>query len=162
MRKSLLFLLIFLPLYFSLSLYYLDKEAFFCPVSYRRDFTIRSDGRGDGIFASERSGSRTHKGVDLLAQVGTPVFACRSGIVLAARQNNGMGKFIIIKHDYDTNTLYGHLSAIYVKENQSVRQGEIIGAVGKTGNANYKDMLPHLHLEVRKNGVHQNPLEYLE
>jgi murein DD-endopeptidase MepM/ murein hydrolase activator NlpD len=73
-----------------------------------------------------------------------------------------MGKFIIIDHGYGVTTLYGHLSAIYARENQSVRQGEIIGAIGKTGNANYKDMLPHLHLEVRKNGVHQNPQEYLE
>ncbi|HTZ11968.1 MAG TPA: M23 family metallopeptidase [Candidatus Margulisiibacteriota bacterium] len=162
MRQALVFLLILLPVYFALSLYYLDKEAFFCPVIYRRDFTIRMDSRGDGIFASERSGSRTHKGLDLAAQVGTPVFACRSGRVVAARQNNGMGKFIIIDHGYDFTTLYGHLSAIYVKENQLVRQGEIIGAVGKTGNANYKEMLPHLHLEIRIKGVHQNPLDYLE
>jgi murein DD-endopeptidase MepM/ murein hydrolase activator NlpD len=162
MKKTLLFLLVFLPVYSAFSLYYLDKQDFLSPIRYRRDFIIRSDGRGDGFFAAERSGNRTHKGLDLLAQVGTPVFACRSGIVVAARQNNGMGKFVIIKHAGDTATLYGHLSEIYVKENQFLRQGEKIGAVGKTGNANYSNILPHLHLEVRKKGTQQDPLEYLE
>jgi murein DD-endopeptidase MepM/ murein hydrolase activator NlpD len=162
MKKITVFLLAFLPFFYALSLYYLDKQAFFCPVRYKRDFIIRSDGRGDGFFAAERSGNRTHKGLDLLAEVGTPVFACRSGIVIAARQNNGMGKFVIIQHAVDTTTLYGHLSEIYVREKQFLKQGEKIGAVGKTGNANYRDILPHLHLEVRKNGAHQDPLEYLE
>jgi murein DD-endopeptidase MepM/ murein hydrolase activator NlpD len=162
MKKTLLFLLVFLPFLFIFTLFYVDKQAFLCPVAYKRDFIVRSDGRGDGFFGSDRSGRRTHKGLDLLGQVGTPVLAARSGRVIAARQNNGMGKFVVIEHSGGIATLYGHLSEIWVREGQYVRQGQLIGAIGKTGNANSSGIMPHLHFEVRKNGAHQDPLEYLE
>jgi murein DD-endopeptidase MepM/ murein hydrolase activator NlpD len=162
MKKFLLFLLIFLPIYLIINLYYLDKHYFISPIKYKCDIVIRNDNRGDGIFGADRSGSRFHQGIDLLAEVETPVFASRQGIVITAEKNHGMGNFVKIKHSQDIVTLYGHLSKIYVSKNQFVRQGEIIGCVGKTGNANYPDILPHLHFEVRKNGAYQDPLEYLE
>jgi len=73
-----------------------------------------------------------------------------------------MGNFIIIRHPGNIITMYGHLFRIYVNKNAFVRQGEVIGSVGKTGNANYRDIQPHLHFEIRKNGVPQDPLEYIE
>jgi len=162
MKKPLAILLIILPLYLALSLYFLDKEYFISPVEYRRDIAIRNDSRGEGNFAANRSGNRIHEGLDLLAPLGTPVKASRFGLVVAARQSRGMGKFVIIKHPGGINTLYGHLSEIYVGENEFVRQGAVIGAVGKTGNADSPGILPHLHFEVRKNNSPQDPLIYLE
>jgi murein DD-endopeptidase MepM/ murein hydrolase activator NlpD len=162
MKKILLFLLILLPIYLLVSLYFLDKDYFLCPIEYKRDVLIRSDSRGDGFFAAERSGRRLHNGIDLFAEIGTPVMASRSGIVIAAKHTRGMGNYVIIRHPGNIITIYGHLLRIYISQNNFVRQGEVIGAVGKTGNANYRDILPHLHFEVRKDGIPEDPLEYLE
>jgi len=162
MKKIFLFLLIFLPIYLFISLYFLDKAYFLSPVEYKRDIIIRSDNRGDGFFAADRSGNRIHEGIDLFAKIGTPVLASRGGMVMAAGENNGMGKYVIIKHSDNITTRSGHLSRIYVHKNEFVCQGQVIGAVGKTGNANLRDIQPHLHFEIRKNGIPQDPLEYLE
>ena len=162
MKKILLFLLILLPIYLLMSLCFLDKHYFLCPIEYKRDIVIRSDMHGDGFFAANRHGRRVHRGIDLFAAIGTPVLASRSGKVIAAKENQGMGKYIVIKHPDSIITIYGHLSEIYVGKNKFVRQGEVIGSVGKTGNAAFRGIQPHLHFEVRKNGIPQDPLEYLE
>jgi len=162
MKKIFLFLLIFLPIFLLASLYFLDKDYFLCPIEYKGDIVIRRDSRGDGLFAAERSGNRLHNGIDLFAEISTPVLAARSGIVTAATHNNGMGNYIIIRHPGNIITIYGHLSSIYVGKGNLIRQGDIIGAVGKTGNANYSAIQPHLHFEVRKDGVPEDPLEYLQ
>ena len=162
MKKILLFLLIILPIYLIASLYFLDKEYFTCPIKYNGDIIIRFDSRGDGFFGSNRNGNRLHEGLDLFAPVGTPVLACRSGIVASATQNNGMGKYAIIRHPAGFVTIYGHLSQIFVRKNQFVRQGRVIGSVGKTGNANYRDIQPHLHFELKEAGIKRDPLLYLE
>ena len=161
MKKILFFSLIVVAVFVFLGLSWLDKQYFISPIKYKSDIQIRRDQRGDGLFASSRSGRRLHKGLDLLANVGQPVLAVRSGKVLSATQNRGMGKYIIVRHAGNLITIYGHLSEILVVKNDSLRQGQIIGKVGKTGNARAKDMLPHLHFEIRKNGVPQDPLEYL-
>jgi murein DD-endopeptidase MepM/ murein hydrolase activator NlpD len=162
MKKFLLVLLIALPIYLSYSLYFLDKTYFLCPIEYEGDLLVRNDNRGDGFFGASRNGKRLHQGIDFLADIGTPVLASRSGRVACATQNRGMGKYIVIQHPAGLVTIYGHLSQIFVAKNNFVRQGEVIGAVGKTGNANYRDILPHLHFEVRKDGIPQDPQEYLE
>lgn len=161
MKKTFLFLLIILPIYLIISLNILDKNYFLCPIHYKGDIIIRCDNRGDGFFAANRSGRRVHEGVDLLAEVGIPVLASRSGIVVSAKRNRGMGNYIVIKHEPHLITIYGHLSQIFVRKNETVSQGQVIGSVGKTGNANYRDIRPHLHFEIRKNGIPQDPLEYL-
>lgn len=162
MRKILLFLLFFMPIYLLISLYFLNKDYFVTPIEYKGDIIVRCDSRGDGFFAANRNGRRIHEGVDLFAEIDTAVLASRSGRVVAAKQNNGMGKYVIIQHLYNIATIYGHLSKIYVTKNEFIRQGQIIGRVGKTGNANYRDIKPHLHFEIRKNGIPQDPLEYLQ
>lgn len=162
MKKILLFLLIIIPIFLLVSLYFLDKSYFLCPIEYKNDIIIRCDSRGDGLFAAERNGNRFHEGVDLYAPVGTPVYASRSGKVISAKRSRGMGNYIIIRHAGDIITIYGHLSKIYIAFGEFVRQGDIIGAVGKTGNADFRDIQPHLHFEVRKNGIPQDPLEYLQ
>ena len=162
MKKILLFLLIVLPFYLFINLYFLDKEYFLCPIKYQGDMVIRSDRRGSGFFGADRNGNRMHQGVDFLAKIGTPVLASRSGKVIDAKHTRGMGNYIIIRHRDDIVTIYGHLYNIYVNKGNFLRQGDVIASVGKTGNANYRDIQPHLHFEVRKNGVPQDPLEYLE
>lgn len=162
MKKVLLFLLIIFPLYLLLSLYFLDKNYFFCPIDYQTDLIVRCDRRGNGFFGAQRRGRRVHEGIDLFAPVGTPVMASRSGRVIAAGESRGMGKFIIIRHPGNLMTIYGHLSKIYVRKNDFVKQAQVIGCVGKTGNANFGDIQPHLHFEIKKKGVPQDPLEYLE
>lgn len=142
-------------------LYFMDKTYFLCPIKYSADMIIRSDARGSGFFGEHRNGNRKHAGLDLYAEVGTPVFASRLGRVIAARYIRGMGNYVFIQHLGGITTLYGHLSEFYVKKGQFVRQGQIIGKTGKTGNANYRDIQPHLHLEVKKNGIPQDPLDYL-
>lgn len=168
MKKALLFLLIILPFYLLASLYFIDRHYFLCPVEYKRDTVIRSDMRGNGFFGTSRNGKRLHEGVDLLAEIGTPVLAARSGRVTVSRviinkdSRTGSGNYIILQHPGNLATVYAHLLEVYVRENDFVRQGQIIGRVGKTGNANYRDIQPHLHFEVRKNGIPEDPLEYLE
>ena len=162
MKKLLLFLLLALPVYLAASIYFLDKDYFLSPIEYQGDILIRSDSKGDGLFASSRKGRRMHQGLDLFAAVGSPVFASRSGIVTATRdEKRGMGKYIVIRHAAGLITLYGHLSDIYVHKYEFIRQGTLIGRVGKTGNANSAAIQPHLHFEVRKNGIPQDPFEYL-
>jgi len=161
MKKILAFLLLILPFYLANSLYYLDRDYFICPIEYKKDITIRNDCRGEGFFGAQRSGRRTHQGLDLLAQIGEPVFAVRNGRVVSAKQNNGMGKYVIIRHADKMLTVYGHLSSLEVYDNEFVRQGQIIGRVGKTGNSNLRDIQPHLHFEVRINGAAEDPLKYI-
>ena len=162
MRRFFLLIILILicsAVFFSLA--GMDKQYFICPIEYKNDIIVRNDNRGDGLFASARSGRRIHKGLDLLADVGTVVCAAKSGKVVSATENKGMGKYIIIRHRNNIITIYGHLCNIFVRKDDYVRQGQVIGSVGKTGNARAVDMLPHLHFEIRKDGVPQDPLEYI-
>jgi murein DD-endopeptidase MepM/ murein hydrolase activator NlpD len=161
MKKTLLVILIVVLASMSMGLAFMDKQYFICPIEYKGNIIIRNDNYGDGLFASSRSGRRMHKGLDLFADVGSPVFTAKSGKIVSATQNHGMGKYIIIRHRGNIITIYGHLSAIFVQKNAYVRQGQVIGSVGKTGNAGNRQILPHLHFEIRKNGVPQDPLEYI-
>jgi murein DD-endopeptidase MepM/ murein hydrolase activator NlpD len=161
MKKISLVLLIALS--FSLLAGYrsVKPQKFICPIKYEGEIVIRCDGRGDGFFAAERRGGRLHNGVDFYAKVGTPVLSSRSGRVIAAKRNRGMGKYVIIRHWSGYTTVYGHLDKIYVKKNQRVSRGRVIGTVGKTGNARYRDILPHVHFEIKRKGIPQDPLDYI-
>ena len=87
-----------------------------------------------------------HSGRDLAAPEGTPVVAALSGRVVSSGDAGGYGLAIEIEHDNPRrNTLYGHLSELYVREGDRVRQGEVIGRVGSTGRSTG----PHLHFELR-------------
>ncbi len=138
-----------------------DRMDFFPPVAYEGAVPIRNDAYGEGHFGARRSGGRTHKGIDISAPVGAPVRAARGGIAIAGNQPGGMGKYFIIRHSGPQETLYGHLSSWEIADGTRVRQGTLIGRVGKTGNADHPRILPHLHFEVRENGSHRDPLTYL-
>lgn len=99
-----------------------------------------------------------HKGIDISAPNGTPVYAAESGTVLdAGYKQSGYGNLIVIKHANDMATYYGHLSKMVVSKNSKVRKGELIGNVGSTG----KSTGPHLHFEIRKGGQALNPEDYV-
>ena len=99
---------------------------------------------------------RAHKGVDYAAATGTPIKATGDGTIQHIGNKGGYGKTIIVKHGGKYSTLYAHLSRYRkgMKRGRSVRQGQVIGYVGKTGLATG----PHLHYEFRVNGLHHNPL----
>ena len=103
-----------------------------------------------------------HEGIDLAAAEGTPVVATADGIIKEIVDENrdpkGYGKFIVIIHDQTYMTMYAQLSEVLVKEKQSVKKGEIIGRVGKSGLST----APHLHYEVWKNNEKVNPADYFQ
>jgi murein DD-endopeptidase MepM/ murein hydrolase activator NlpD len=112
-------------------------------------FGARSDPfSGEGAF---------HTGVDISALFGTPVRAAADGIVIFAEMENGYGRLIKIDHGNGIETYYAHLSRFYVQEGQDVRRGEMIGAVGSSGQVT----APHLHYEVRIGHAPMNPYRYL-
>jgi len=98
-----------------------------------------------------------HSGVDIGADYGVPITASADGSVIYAGWYGGYGYAIIIDHGGGWSTLYAHCSAMYVSANQPVRQGQVIGAIGATGWATG----PHLHFEIRRNGVPLDPLSKL-
>jgi murein DD-endopeptidase MepM/ murein hydrolase activator NlpD len=100
---------------------------------------------------------RSHKGVDYAAPTGTPVKAAGDAKVTFVGRKGGYGKVIYLQHQGKYTTVYGHLSrfAKGLKKGQRVKQGQLIGYVGKTGLASG----PHLHYEFRVNGEHRNPLK---
>jgi murein DD-endopeptidase MepM/ murein hydrolase activator NlpD len=100
---------------------------------------------------------RVHAGLDLSAPSGTPIAAAGDGVVVAAGVRGGYGNAVVIDHGNALATLYGHQSRIAVTVGQQVRQGDIVGLVGSTGNSTG----PHLHFEVRLFGTPVDPLAYL-
>jgi murein DD-endopeptidase MepM/ murein hydrolase activator NlpD len=99
---------------------------------------------------------RAHRGVDYAASTGTPIKATGDGTVVHAGRKGGYGRTVILKHGGKYSTVYAHLHryAKGVRTGSRVKQGQIIGYVGKSGLATG----PHLHYEFRVNGVHRNPL----
>lgn len=138
-----------------------SAEDFISPIRHKGAIPIRKDEHGDGHFGAPRRGGRSHRGVDIYAPLYTRVKASKGGRAKVGYVKNGMGKYVIIHHTNGCATLYGHLSRVSVKNNQKVRQGTVIGYVGKTGNAKYKDIDPHLHFEIRKHGRPVDPLLFI-
>ena len=104
-----------------------------------------------------RRSSGTHTGLDIATSSGTPIAAAASGTVTYAGWKGTYGNLVVIDHGNGVQTYYAHCSAIYVSAGMTVTQGQAISAVGSTGNSTG----PHLHLEVRVNGVCQNPQNYV-
>ena len=139
------------------------ERDFICPVSYKGDIVIRNDCMGEGHFGARRSGGRrTHKGIDLEAKVGNPVMAAGSGYVIKVGNHpRGYGKYIKMLHKDGYTTIYAHLSEVGVRQGERVRRWKVIGRIGKTGNASHKMIKPHLHFEIRKDGIAVDPMGYI-
>ncbi len=101
--------------------------------------------------------NRMHTGVDIDAPSGTPIRAVTTGIVVYSGWLSGYGNVVILQHAEGFSSLYAHMRTIYVKEDQSVSLGTVIGEVGTTGWSTE----PHLHFEIRLNGEPINPMKYL-
>ncbi|MBF2002907.1 MAG: peptidoglycan DD-metalloendopeptidase family protein [Synechococcales cyanobacterium M58_A2018_015] len=101
--------------------------------------------------------TRFHGGLDFGADYGSPIRAAKAGRVLFAGWYGGYGQTVIVDHGNGITTLYGHASEVYVKDGQTVQQGQVIAGVGSTGLSTG----PHLHFEVRISGEPVDPLEYL-
>lgn len=111
-----------------------------------------------GYRSSPTAGaSSSHKGIDIGASSGAPIYAAASGTVTEAGYNASRGNYVIISHGSGVSTVYMHCSAVYVSEGDSVSQGETIAAVGSTGISTG----PHLHFGVIEDGEYVNPRNYI-
>ncbi len=100
---------------------------------------------------------KPHTGVDIIADVGTSVYAAGDGTVrFAGRTQGGYGIVVDIDHGYGYASLYAHLSQVLVRPGQSVKRGQLIAKSGRTGLVSG----PHLHYEVRRSGTRMNPVDY--
>ncbi len=99
----------------------------------------------------------SHRGVDLNAPKGTDVFAALDGRVVRSGRHKDYGYYVLVDHGNGVETLYGHNQANFIREGDLVRRGQKIAEVGRTGHATG----PHVHFELRLNGVHQNPEPFL-
>ena len=139
-----------------------SNEGFIWPVNTSKKISSPIGSR----VAPGGFGSTNHKGVDICS-VGftSSVFATKSGKVILAsspRQGSyyggsGYGNYVVVDHGGGVTTLYAHLSTVSVSKGQTVSQGTVLGITGSTGASTG----PHLHYEVRINGVYQDPLNYL-
>lgn len=108
-----------------------------------------------GVASSRRVNK--HTGLDIAASTGTKIKACAGGTVTFSGSKGSYGYMVVVNHGNGIETYYAHCSKLYVSAGQQVNQGDIIAAVGNTGNSTG----PHLHLEVRVNGVAYNPQNYV-
>ncbi len=117
---------------------------------YSSNFGYRID-----PFSGQQS---MHEGIDFPAEAGTPIVATASGKVIVAEYHPAYGKMIEIDHGNGLVSRYAHTSMMFVKEGDLVVRGQRIATVGSTGRSTG----PHLHFEVRLNGVPQNPARFLQ
>lgn len=113
---------------------------------------------GFGTRKSPFTGKRTmHSGLDIATKTGTPIKAPADGIVSYSDRKGAFGKVLVIDHGYGYTTFYGHCSALLKKVGDKVKRGDTVAKVGNTGTSTG----PHLHYEVRVNGVATNPSKFI-
>jgi murein DD-endopeptidase MepM/ murein hydrolase activator NlpD len=112
---------------------------------------------GDLTSQFGRRGSSFHDGIDISAEEGTPIRAIEKGEVIYSDQLRGYGNLVIVRHSGGLISVYAHNQINLVRQGQLVSQGDVIAKVGRTGRVSG----PHLHLEIRKNNVAQDPLRFL-
>ena len=128
------------------------RKAFIrAPVDFSRISSSFNPRRRHPIFKTVRP----HRGVDYVAPAGTPIKAAGDGKVIHRGRKGGYGNAVILQHGGNITTLYGHMSRFSKKTRlgSRIKQGDVIGYVGKTGYATGY----HLHYEYRLSGVHRNP-----
>ena len=111
-----------------------------------------------GVLTSEfgfRWG-RQHNGIDIGNDTGTEILAADSGRVVYAGWTEGYGNYVLIDHGNGFETAYAHCDELAVAEGDCVMQGEKIAYMGSTGNSTG----PHLHFEIKRDGIFQDPMEY--
>lgn len=114
------------------------------------------EGRISSPFGEWR-GSDYHRGLDVTGKHGTPIYAAASGTVIASGWKGTYGYMVLIEHNSEVSTLYAHASKLLVKKGDYVEQGQQIARVGSTGRSTG----PHLHFELRIDGIQVNPKPHL-
>jgi len=99
-----------------------------------------------------------HRGIDIACPYNTEVYAANSGVVIVAEKHWSYGNYVIIDHGGKIATVYGHNTKLLVSVGQNVNKGDVIALSGSTGESTG----PHLHFEVRKNGVVVDPIPYVK
>jgi murein DD-endopeptidase MepM/ murein hydrolase activator NlpD len=99
-----------------------------------------------------------HPGIDIKGQYGDPIFATADGVVDRCDWYGGYGNAVVLNHSYSYQTLYGHMTKVNVEQGQEVKAGDLIGYMGSTGRSTG----PHVHYEVRKDGIDIDPVPYLK
>ncbi|HHW02018.1 MAG TPA: M23 family metallopeptidase [Thermoanaerobacterales bacterium] len=128
------------------------SESLILPVS--GDITSVFGKRVDPILKVEKM----HNGIDIAQKEGTPVKAVLDGVVVSAGEDPELGRFVKLDHGEGLTTVYAHMKDVFVTQNENVKQGFIIGTVGMSGKADS----PHLHFEILKNDVPQDPTKWLK
>jgi murein DD-endopeptidase MepM/ murein hydrolase activator NlpD len=140
-----------------LQTYFLEQKSLLAstPSVWPARGWITSDfGQRTDPYTAERV---MHEGLDIAAPFGKDVTAPADGTVIFAGLEGGYGNVLVIDHGYGVKTRYGHLSKLEVHAGQHVRRGDAIGSVGNTGRSTG----PHLHYEVRVNGLPENPRKFI-
>lgn len=131
-----------------------SKGAFSVPLIGKRTSNF-----GYRVHPVTKARGSFHKGIDIYAPTGTEVKATAGGVVVKAEFNrNGYGNLIVIRHDKEISSYYGHLQKILVRAGQNVQKGAVIGAVDSTGLSTG----PHLHFEIRKGDTAMDPDQFLK
>lgn len=99
-----------------------------------------------------------HLGIDMEAPLNTPVLSAFDGKVIRAEKNEYYGNFVMVEHPTGIVTLYGHLTSYSVQPGDEITSGHILGFSGDSGRTTG----PHLHFEVRKDGIHSDPVPYMK
>lgn len=132
----------------------------------RTPVSTGSGGSGDyfwpvdgGYISAYQGDGRGHKGIDIAAPYGTPIYAAESGTVIdvGSGWNGGYGNCVMISHNDGNVTVYAHQSSVAIEYGDYVVKGQIIGYIGSTGDSTGN----HLHFEVRSNGTYPNPTNYV-
>ncbi len=125
---------------------------------WRGKFTAPVNGRVTSPFGMRfhpiLKQRRMHTGVDLAAPTGTPIKAAGAGEVIYAGWYRAYGNTVIVDHGGNVQTVYAHCSSILTRRGSMVKQGQTIARVGSSGRLSTG---PHLHFEVRRNGVPVSP-----
>jgi murein DD-endopeptidase MepM/ murein hydrolase activator NlpD len=125
------------------------------PIS-NKDLTRTASGYGWRIHPFYKI-TRFHYGMDFTAPSGTDIYATGDGVVVDVQlAQRGLGNHIIIDHGFGYTSIYGHLLSSNVIKGQKVQRGDVIGFVGSTGMS----WAPHLHYEIKINGVNVDPVNY--
>jgi murein DD-endopeptidase MepM/ murein hydrolase activator NlpD len=98
-------------------------------------------------------GGHWHSGIDLAVGLGTPVYAALPGIARVVLSATGYGLHVVIDHGGGLSSVYGHLSSVAISDGASVGAGQVIGGVGSSGSSTG----PHLHFEIRRDGIAEDP-----
>ncbi|MCJ7448538.1 MAG: M23 family metallopeptidase [Bacteroidales bacterium] len=125
------------------------------PIS-NKDLTRTASGFGLRIHPIYKI-TKFHAGMDFTAPSGTEIYVTGDGVVAAVQSSQrGLGNHIIINHSYGYTSIYAHLDRFNVRVGQKVQRGDVIGFVGNTGSS----VAPHLHYEIKLNGVNVDPVNY--